>query len=216
MRIGPIGIINRAFPSMFSRTSGVPGKRGCLVLPDFPDQVTFQNFPEKHLEETGATSAPWETFGGRGLREPTEPVSVADSLGPAPHREFEEGTALALMDPVLVCSGCPVSLPTRVTTFIVWCPMWEMVVCGGEGLHFVPAAVGSGGPGMGSLAAYKMKSRMALTWRGSHFWQYPVAACKEEMWLLRISSTLDARGPSRCPLGRMRAAECGNLSVDSR
>ena len=85
MRIGPIGIINRAFPSMFSRTSGVPGKRGCLVLPDFPDQVTFQNFPEKHLEETGATSAPWETFGGRGLREPTEPVSVADFLGPAPH-----------------------------------------------------------------------------------------------------------------------------------
>ena len=114
--------------------------------------------------------------GGRGLREPTEPVSVADSLGPAPHREFEEGTALALMDPVLVCSGCPVSLPTRVTTFIVWCPMWEMVVCGGEGLHFVPAAVGSGGPGMGSLAAYNMKSRMELTWRGSHFWQYPVAA----------------------------------------
>ena len=167
------GISCDVFPD-FWRPRRVFFKRGCLARPDFPDQVTFQNFPEKHLEETGATSALWETLGGRGSREPTEPVSVADSLGPASHREFEEGTALALMDPVLVRSGCPVSLPTRVTTFIVWRPMWEMVVCGGEGLHFVPAAVGSGGPGMGSLAAYNMKSRMELTWRGCHFWQYPV------------------------------------------
>ncbi|XP_055268256.1 uncharacterized protein LOC129546881 isoform X1 [Moschus berezovskii] len=80
-------------------------KRGFLALSDFPDQATFQNLPEKHLEETGATSAPWETLGGRASREPTEPVSVYDSLGPGPHREFEEGTALALMDQVLTVTS---------------------------------------------------------------------------------------------------------------
>lgn len=127
MRIGPVGIINRAFPALFSRTSGVPGVSlsNVLVLrsPTFLTRRLFRTFQRstlKRREQPLRLGRPWE---GRGCREPTEPVSVADCLSSAPHREFEEGTALALMFPVLVRSGCPVSRPTRVPTFIVWRPM---------------------------------------------------------------------------------------------
>lgn len=142
------GVSCVVFPDLW-RPRRVFFKRACLALSDFPDQATFQNFPEKHFEETGATSAPWETLGERGSREPTEPVSVADSLSPAPHREFEEGTALALMDPVLVSSGSPVSLRTRVTTFIVWRPMWGMVVCRGGRSSLCPCCRWIWGPWRG-------------------------------------------------------------------
>ncbi|XP_032343308.1 zinc finger protein 701-like [Camelus ferus] len=77
-----------------------PGLAACRRKTTLP-RILCRERSGKHCKETEATSAPCRTLGRRGRFTGAHgTVSVAASLGSAPHREFEN-TALALMEPTL-------------------------------------------------------------------------------------------------------------------